>query len=143
MREKTGALGAPPTETFATFDQEARSSPRRLQLNVGRCSAWQVSQRTRRKPCSRLPGQVVFRIRLTLSSSPRMSKTPTLSFSSRRSRDSAFQISPFIDSVKREPSTEMTVAIPRQIFSFPVCTGQRIDLITYQYSQRGDARITR
>lgn len=29
--------------------------PRRLQLNATRCSAWQLSQRTRRKPCSRRP----------------------------------------------------------------------------------------
>jgi hypothetical protein len=29
--------------------------PRRLQLNATRCSAWQVSQRTRKKPCSKRP----------------------------------------------------------------------------------------
>lgn len=29
--------------------------PRRLQLNATRCSVWQLSQRTRRKPCSRRP----------------------------------------------------------------------------------------
>jgi hypothetical protein len=31
--------------------QDARSNPRRLQLNATNCSAWQLSQRTRRKPC--------------------------------------------------------------------------------------------
>nr|QQZ48174.1 hypothetical protein [Escherichia coli]QQZ48363.1 hypothetical protein [Escherichia coli] len=29
--------------------------PRRLQLKATRCSAWQDSQRTRRKPCSSRP----------------------------------------------------------------------------------------
>jgi len=30
-------------------------NPRRLQLKATRCSAWQVSQRARRNPCSRRP----------------------------------------------------------------------------------------